>query len=394
MTTPALKHHALRALLLYEQCWQMQQQPLISSKALARTEQQLMIHLHVLSFRPELWPKQQDNAGCFIKLTLNYLSDQQTDPETVCRYLENPETRQGAFAALCITPEICPFTTLQQIYQRHEGLRTELFDLWRLRRDKVPAGLVSAAELQKQNIDLQLAALNYASTCDAFGTELFRKYYQGLSSGQLHNRPDGKILACAFRGTLLRGSNDFIKPLWRAIETENDPLALVRLLEIGAIAGIAGIEQLIAQKAAQMPAVAARLFGLHGSIAAIDRLLLLPVYDDYSEQIQAVWQWLSGQHLKIEPHLRLINPDAEDNHDSARHWWSVIRPTLRDDQRLLFGQVMSAELITDTLPYWAGQFSRNLLPLLSWQQKKSLDFSLHDQFTARRLFSTKEGGAQ
>ena len=160
---------------------------------------------------------------------------------------------------------------------------------------------------------------------------------------------------------LLRGSDDFIKPLWRAIETEDDPETLIQLLEIGAIAGVYGIEDLIAQKSAQHPDVAARLLAIHGSKAAIDKLLQLPHREEHEVQLEAAWQWLSGKHLKIDPHLRLVQPESAEQSGSSRHWWYAIRPTLEDGQRLIFGQVMTAKLVESAIINWTGQFSTSLI---------------------------------
>ncbi len=393
MSTRSLKHHAQRAGLLYEQRCQLQQQPLISAKALEHTEDHLMIHLHVLSFAPELCPKDQDRSGCFVNLNLNFLAGNEISAECIRCYLGKEETRQGAIDALCVTPQLCSFDDLQRLYQQDEGLRAVLFNLWRLRRDKVPAGLISAAELQRQQTELQVAALDYATSWDVFSGELFKKYYQGLGSGQLSNRPAGKLLVCAFRGMLLRGSDDFIKPLWRAIETEDDPETLIQLLEIGAIAGVYGIEDLIAQKSAQHPDVAARLLAIHGSKAAIDKLLQLPHREEHEVQLEAAWQWLSGKHLKIDPHLRLVQPESAEQSGSSRHWWYAIRPTLEDGQRLIFGQVMTAKLVESAIINWTGQFSTSLIPLLSWLQKRPVNLSAQSLLRTKRVMLVVNGGS-
>ena len=368
---PALKFdiHQTAARALYDQRHLYLQQPLIEAHLLIITETDMMRHLQVLRYCQSSWPQAKSSADVFLQALGQPATER--DPAWLASLLLDPGQQQRALAdALCWQPTLLSTTELVELYQQHSTLRPLLFDLWRHRRDQIPAGLTAAAELRSQDIELQTTALRYAASCKEIGRELFMPYFRELNSSAAARNISGKLLATALWGSLLRGTGQLYEALWRGIESENDPQALYGLLRIGALLATPDLPDVIRQYAKEQPAKAVELLALHGTRRAIDTLAELTAPPEAEIDFQAAWLWVSGKQLHIEPRLQLVGKQEDPTLPSAHDWWQQQRSLLEGEQRLLFGQPLSLEGLKNLSAQWAGRYSINLLDLLASLQKE------------------------
>ncbi len=375
MTLTNLSTHLDSALALYRQRIQQQQTALVDAQLMARQEQLLWTHLHVLSRCAPLEMKPAKEEEFFVDLAVRFLAPsamvQQKGYDLALSLLHEPGSgRQAAFQALSLLPPPEKDSQLLDLYKKNKALRPLLFDLWRERSYPVPAGLVSLAELRGHDNDLQIAALRYAASQPKIGLELFTAYYQGLLSGAARPEKSGHLLATALWGGLLRGEQRLAKPLWRCIESETKPEDLYHLLRLGAIMALPELIPVIKHYGEQHPEAAAELLALHGTGPALQALIDLSRIGEAAPEVFDAWQWVSGQRLFPGPRLRVVSPEGETapplTPNTIKHWWQQQRPQLEDGQRLLMGAVLSTDHLILQCRTRAGRFSRNLLDLLAY----------------------------
>lgn len=370
-----LSIHLDSALSLYRQRAQQQQVALVDAQLMARQEQLLLTHLHVLSRCAPLEMEPAKESDFFVDLASQFLAPSAAAQEAgyaqALALLQEPgPSRQAAFQALALLPPKDKDSRLLDLYRQNKALRALLFDLWREQSWHVPAGLVSVAELRGHDNDLQIAALRYAASQPKIGLELFTTYYQGLLSGTARPEKSGHLLATALWGGLLRGEQRLDKPLWRCIESETEPADLYHLLRLGAIMALPEIIPVIKKYGEQHPEAAAELLALHGTGPALQSLYGLNRTCEPSAGVLDAWQWVSGKRLISGPRLQVVpagekiaSPPATN---TIEHWWQQHQPQLEDGQRILLGSVLSKEYLLRQCRTWAGRYSRNLLDLLSY----------------------------
>jgi hypothetical protein len=375
MTLTNFSTHLDSALALYRQRIRQQQEALVDAQLMARQEQLLWTHLHVLSRCALLEVKPTKEEEFFVDLAVRFLAPsatvQQEGYDLALSLLHEPGSgRQAAFQALSLLPPPEKDSQLLDLYKQNKALRPLLFDLWREQSHPVPAGLVSVAELRGHDNDLQIAALRYAASQPKIGLELFTAYYQGLLSGAARPEKSGHLLATALWGGLLRGEQRLAKPLWRCIESETKPEDLYHLLRLGAIMALPELIPVIKHYGEQHPESAAELLALHGTGPALQALMDLSRIGEAAPEFRDAWQWVSGQHLFAGPRLRVVSPERETvplpTPNTIEHWWQQQRPLLEDGQRLLMGAVLSTDHLILQCRTRAGRFSRNLLDLLAY----------------------------
>ena len=368
---PALKLniHQTAARALYDQRCLYLQAPLIAGHVLYITELDMMRHIHVLHHCQERWTSAQTPADVFVQ-AVGQIPEQRDSDWLTGLLQETGPLQQAAIDALCWQPNLLETEELVELYQQHTELRPTLFDLWHHRRDQIPTGLTSAAELRSQNVDLQTRALRYAASCKKIGDELFLPYFRELSNASTQQNIPGKLLATALWGSLLRGTGQLYETLWRGIERETDPQVLYRLLHIGALLATPQLPDVIRQYAKDQPAKAAELLALHGTRDAIDTLADLTPPAEAENDFQAAWLWVSGEHLNVEPRLQLVGKQEEPHLPNTLNWWQQQRPQLHGEQRLLFGQTLSLARAKKLACQWAGRYSLNLLDLVASLQKE------------------------
>ncbi len=390
---PALKLdiHQTAARSLYEQRCLYLKAPLITGHLLHITELDMMRHIEVLRHCQNSWPKVQTPADVFVQAIGQPAT--QRDSTWLTSLLQEPgPLQEAAIDALCWQPDLLATADLVELYQQRAGLRSQLFDLWRHRRDQIPAGLTSAAELRSQNIELQTRALRYAASRKEIGQELFIPYFRDLNNVTAERQISGKLLATALWGSLLRGTGHLYEPLWRGIEREREPDALYRLLRIGALLATPQLPDVIRQYAKEQPAKAAELLALHGTKSAIDTLADLSPPPDVETDFQAAWLWISGEYLHVEPRLQLVGKQESTPVTSAQNWWKQQRATLEGEQRLLFGLPLSLERVRTLACQWAGRYSINLLDLLAYLQKQPVTATERIPLRTKQQLLTKSGG--
>jgi hypothetical protein len=374
MTLTNFSTHLDSALALYRQRIRQQQEALVDAQLMARQEQLLWTHLHVLSRCALLEVKPAKEEEFFVDLAVRFLAPsatvQQEGYDLALSLLHEPGSgRQAAFQALSLLPPPEKDSQLLDLYKQNKALRPLLFDLWRERSYPVPAGLVSVAELRGHDNDLQIAALRYAASQPKIGLELFTAYYQGLLSGAARPEKSGHLLATALWGGLLRGEQRLAKPLWRCIESETKPEDLYHLLRLGAIMALPELIPVIKHYGEQHPEAAAELLALHGTGPALQALIDLSRIGEAAPEVLDAWQWVSGQRLFPGLRLRVVSPEGETAPlpapNTIEHWWQH-RPQLEDGQRLLMGAVLSTDHLILQCRTRAGRFSRNLLDLLAY----------------------------
>ncbi len=375
MSVVLLSTHLDSALALYRQRAQQQQVALVDAQLMARQEQTLLTHLHVLSRCAPLEIELAKEADFFVDLASQLLAPsaavQEAGYAQALTLLQEPgPSRQAAFQALALLPPKEKDSSLLELYRQNKALRALLFDLWREQSWHVPAGLVSVAELRGHDNDLQIAALRYAASQPKIGLELFTTYYQGLLSGTARPEKSGHLLATALWGGLLRGEQKLDKPLWRCIESETEPADLYHLLRLGAIMALPEIIPVIKQYSEQHPEAAAELLALHGTGPALQLLHNLSRTCEPSAGVLDAWQWVSGKRLISGPRLQVV-PAGEKTApppaaNTIEHWWQRHQTQLQDGQRLLLGAVLSKEYLIQQSRTWAGRYSRNLLDLLAY----------------------------
>ncbi len=370
---------------------------------MARNEQQLWVHLQVLS-RSEIEPPQtfeslESQAEAFVYLTSRFLSATVSVRETsydqaLDLLSQTGPLRDGAFHALSLLPPPEADTRMLDLYQHKTELRPLLFDLWREQSRAIPTALVSVAELRSHATTLEIAALRYAANQPRIGLELFTAYYQGLLSGAKRPEKSGHLLATALRGGLLRGEQKLAKPLWRCIETETDDDSLYYLLRLGAIVADHDIVPILQKFAEKAPESAAELLALHGTEAALRALLDLSQACKPSAGILEAWHWVSGRNLIVMPHLRLVQPGQKStpplSQDSVEWWWQEHHGLLEEGKRFLWGDILDLKHLFRQSGLQAGRFGNNLLDLLSYSLGSPIGFTSHaTQLQRRRVLQQK-----
>lgn len=394
-----LSTHQDSALALYRQRIHQQQSALVDAQLMARQEQLLWTHLHVLSYCEPLEVKPAKEEEFFVDLTVRFLAPsatvQQEGYALGLSLLEYPgPSRQGAFQALAHLPPPENDSRLLELYRQNKALRPLLFDLWREQAWPVPAGLVSVAELRGHDTELQIAALRYAGSQTKIGLELFTAYYQGLLSGAARPEKSGHLLATALWGGLLRGERKLAKPLWRCIESETNQEDLYHLLRLAAIMALPEIIPVIKHYGEQHPEAAAELLALHGTGPALQALKDLSRAGELPPGVIDAWQWVSGKRLIPGPRLRVVTTEGETGPPSSNtiDFWCQQQPQLADGQRLLLGTVLSIDHLVLQCLTRAGRYSRNLLDLLAYSLGSPLGITANAvQF--RRLKAIKQRSA-
>lgn len=406
MNVPFLSIHRDTALTLYRQRCTLQQQAVVEAGLMARNEQQLWVHLQVLS-RSEIAPPQtfeslEGQADAFVYLTSRFLSAtvlvRETSYDQALDLLsQTGPLRDGAFHALSLLPPPEADTRMLDLYRHKTELRPLLFDLWREQSRAIPTALVSVAELRSHNTTLEIAALRYAANQSRIGLELFTAYYQGLLSGAKRPEKSGHLLATALWGGLLRGEQKLAKPLWRCIESETDDDSLYYLLRLGAIVADPEIVPILQKFADKAPESAAELLALHGTEAALLALLDLSQTGKQSRPAAGIleaWHWVSGRSLIITPRLRVVQPDQKSppppSPDSVEGWWQDHQSLLRKGGRFLFGETLDLRQLFRQSGLQAGRFSNNLLDLLSYSLGSPIGVTAHaSQLQRRRVLQIK-----
>ncbi len=393
MATHKLNIHQATAAALYNQRTLYLVQPLIEAKLLLTVEGDIWRHLQVLSHCCEQWPANQEASQVFLQALGEHLEEKNKQEWLVKTLCQSGPQQQAVCDALCWQPQLLATAVLVDLYQHQAELRPLLFDLWRHRRDQIPAGLTSAAELRGQNIDLQTAALRYGASRRDIGHELFIPYFRDLNSAGARQIP-GKLLATALWGSLLRGTGQLYEPLWRGIETETDAKSLYRLLRIGALIATPELPGVIRQYAKKYPAAAAELLALHGTREAIDTLAELTPSPAVEADFQAAWLWVSGKYLHIEPRLQIVDKQHQSTSLRAQDWWQQQRDNMASEQRLLFGGPLSVERMKSLAGQWAGRYSLNLLDLLAYMQKEPVTATERVPLRQRQVLLAKQGSGQ
>lgn len=375
MNVPFLTTHLDTALALYRQRAHQQQLAVVDAQLMARQEQLLWSHLHVLSRCTPLDLQPKKEAEYFIDLTSRFLAPsvaaQQEGYALAFSLLhEAGSGRQAAFQALSLLPPPEKDAQLLELYRQNKALRPLLFDLWREQAWPAPAGLITVAELRDHDTDLQIAALRYAASQPGIGLELFTTYYQGLLSGAARPAKSGHLLATALWGGLLRGEQRLAKPLWRCIESESEPTDLYHLLRLGAIMALPEIIPVLKHYGEQHPEAGAELLALHGTGAALRALHDLSRTCEPSPGLLDAWQWVSGTRLIPGPRLRVV-PAGEETApppatNTIEHWWQEHQHQLQDGQRFLMGGILSKAYLIEQCRTRAGRYSHNLLDLLAY----------------------------
>lgn len=391
-----LSIHLDSALALYRQRIHQQQVALVDAKLMARQEQLLWTHLHVLSRGAPLDVKPAKEEEFFVDLAGRFLAPpatvQQEGYSLALSLLQEPgPPRQGAFQALALLPPPENDPGTQELYKQNKALRPLLFDLWREQSWSVPAGLVSVAELRGHDTELQIAALRYAASQPKIGLELFTAYYQGLLSGAARPEKSGHLLATALWGGLLRGEQKLAKPLWRCIESETNQDDLYHLLRLAAIMALPEIIPVIKHYGEQHPEAAAELLALHGTGPALQALKDLSRAGELPSGVLDAWQWVSGKRLIPGPRLRVVTTEGETSPPASNtiDFWFQQQPQLADGQRLLMGTVLSSDHLILQCRTRSGRYGRNLLDLLAYSLGSPLGVTANAaQF--RRLKAIKQ----
>lgn len=374
MNIPYLDDHMDSAALLYRQRCRCRQTALAGALRLAQQEQLLRIHLQTLSRCAPLSSEPSREADHFVDLAARMLSPleeirQAGFDRAVDMLAEEGSTRQAAYNALALLPPPEDDERLLAQYRQNKSIRPLLFNLWREQSWKVPAGLVTAAELRENDTELQIAALRYAAGRPEIGIELFSAYYRSVSSGAPRPELSGHLMATALWGGLLRGDKDLAKPLLRCIEWESEPQELYYLLRLAAIMALPDAIAIIKHFGKKNPEAAAELLALHGTEPALEALIEIGTTGDLPRGVLDAWKWVSGLDLAAGPRLRLVSSEGKPapgpDAFSIEHWWRN-RPELGEGQRMLMGQVLTSRHLFHQCRYWAGRFSRNLLDLLSF----------------------------
>jgi hypothetical protein len=387
-----LSTHLNSALALYRQRCQQQQVALVDAQLMARQEQLLWTHLHVLSRCALLEVKPAKEEEFFVDLAVRFLAPsataQQEGYDLALSLLQDPgPARQGAFQALAQLPPPEKDSRLLELYRQNKALRPLLFDLWREQGWSVPPGLVSVAELRGHDNELQIAALRYAASQPKIGLELFTAYYQGLLSGAARPDKSGHLLATALWGGLLRGEQRLAKPLWRCIEAESEPADLYHLLRLAAIIALPELIPVIKHYGEQHPEAAAELLALHGTGPALQALKDLSRVGELPPGVLDAWQWVSGKRLIPGPRLRVVPPEGETATPASNtiDFWCQQQPQLADGQRLLMGAVFSIDHLVLQCRTRAGRYGRNLLDLLAYSLGSPLGVTANAVQFRRRL---------
>lgn len=363
----------------------------IDAAVVARHERLLRLHLHVLArCEPEFPAK--GAAEVFVGLA-SHLSSPETQVRSEGYRLayellaRGGVHAEGAFAALSLFPEYDPFTPLD-LYRTHEALRPVLFDLWREQERAVPVALLSRAELQGDDT-LQLAALGYAAGQPAIGIELFRSYYQPLQTS-VGPRVSGKLLTAALWGGMQRGERDTGRLLRRGIEGEADPQTRLELLRLGALSADPELLPVLRQLLQERPEQGARLLALHGTREAVDLLVEALASAATLAGVAQSWPRVSGERLPQTARLRVVGegdspgqgsmPDAA----AASTWWLKRRPSLKEEERLLYGAAATLPHLLRLAGTRAGAAGRDLLDLLALQLGRPLGVTAHTEQLRRR----------
>jgi hypothetical protein len=372
MDLPYLADHMDSASAVYRQRDQLQQEALSDAGLMARYEQLLLTHLHVLSLCAPLSMTPSKESEHFVDLSTRLLSPSETVRQegyelSFSRLEESDPDRRAAFQALSLFPPPKDDERLLALYQQKKALRPLLFDLWREQSRAVSAGLVSVAELREHDTELQTAALRYAAGRPEIGIELFSTYYRGLHTETLSPHQSGSLIATTLWGGLLRGERNLAKPLLRCIESEADGKEMYHLLRLAALIALPDTIDIFKQYGKEHPEAAAELLALHGTEPALEALTELGIHGELPPGIPDAWHWVSGQPLIPGPRLRLVKPKDQDEPelDTIENWWQQ-RPKLEPGQRFLFGEVLTTDHLIRQCRNRAGHFSRNLLDLLSF----------------------------
>jgi hypothetical protein len=408
MNIPFLSTHRESALTLYRQRCTLQQQTVVEAGLMARNEQQLWVHLQVLS-RSEMEPQLPENleslesqAEAFVDLTSRLLSATATVRETGYNQAldllsQTGPLRDGAFHALSLLPPPEADTRMLDLYRHKAELRPLLFDLWREQSRAIPTALVSVAELRSHDATLEIAALRYAASQPRIGLELFTAYYQGLLSGAKRPEKSGHLLATALWGGLLRGEQKLAKPLRHCIESETDDDSLYYLLRLGAIVADPDIVPILQKFAEKAPEAAAELLALHGTETALRALLELSQASKQSKPSAGfleAWHWVSGRSLIVTPRLRIVQPGEKSPPplplNSVEWWWQEHHSLLQEGGRLLFGHTLDLKHLFRQSGLQAGRFSNNLLDLLSYSLGSPIGVTAQaTQLQRRRVLQQK-----
>jgi hypothetical protein len=372
MNIPYLTDHMNSAMAVYRRRRQLQEEALTDAGLMARYEQLLFTHLHVLSRCAPLSITPSREPDHFVDLASRLLSPSETVWQegyemAFSRLEEQPPARRASFQALVFFPPPKDDERLLALYRRQNTLRPLLFDLWREQSRAVPPGLISVAELRERDAELQTAALRYAASRPEIGIELFSAYYRNLQAGAAPPPESGSLMATALWGGLLRGERDLAKPLLRCIESETDGQEMYYLLRLAALMALPDAIAIFRHYGKEHPEAAAELLALHGSEPALEALKELGIYDELPQGILDAWQLVSGQQLVPGPRLRLVTPERQDAAEPGTIGnWCLKHTGLEAGQRLLMGEVFTTDRLIRLCRDRAGRFSRDLLDLLSF----------------------------
>ncbi len=385
MQIPFAETHWDSALVLWRQREFWSQRPTGDAAPLLRLEQHLRLHLHVLARCPVTWQREPDDATeCLLGFAARFSS-----PDPACRreglqkacelLTSGAPFEAGILQALALFPQPADDPALLELYRRQTTLRPQLFELWREQGVQVPAALYHQGELQDRDPQLQRAALAYAADNPQVGLDLFRPYYQPLLGGKPPVRIAAETLQAALWGGLVRGDRDLPRALLRAVELAADPQQQTPLLRLAALSGDPLFLPLLRSHLEVEAESGCELLGLHGSLAALDELLLALERATTMEAAATVWRQTTGQPLGRKPRLSLVGAEQEETGAGsmpdaapARSWLEQQRKDWKPGERLLLGRMTTPELLFDWADNLAGQGDADRLDLLAIHLRRPL----------------------
>ena len=354
--------------------------------------------------------KAKDAATAFISLASRIVSEVNNEElheiydEAITLLDDDGEVSKGAFDALTLYP---PAQTDWMIrhYKNQASLRARLFKLWSAQGALLPSGLFNQAELQSQELELQLSALNYAANCDSYGKEIFSAYYRSLNQSS-SNRVDPRLLVPAIWGALIRGDRESSMALCIAIEQVDDREVAHELLRMLALTGSEEGLPVILTYAERYPDRGYPLLALLGIPTVVEPIIRGMEKAETLQAAYMAWLMLTQVRLPQRPRLMLVDKNLQAEAEAvesyedemipdvtlAVKWWESHMQQWRQSRRWFAGAPMTIESLSLAVTERIGVAVEDALALLELHLRRPLGlgrgWESHRQTKLSKLLST------
>jgi hypothetical protein len=384
--------HREAALELYRKRARMLKTGMGDSALLQKTERRMRVAIAGVIPTQREMRKPSDAASGFLTYSVRIVNEydamqlQAIYDEALCLLEEGGDVAEGVFDALTLYPPANIDWTFTR-YREKPKLRVYLFRLWRSQGAALPAGLIDQAELQSQDVALQMGALYFAADNPHYGKEIFSPYYHPNRKAPLLDPSIAEsTLVPAIWGGLVRGDSEAHIALRNAVELNVDLQVRHQLLRMLALVGTQEDLPVLLSYAKRDPEKGYPLLALLGLPVVVPYILQGLEAVNRLEAAYSAWLMLTNFVLPMRPRLMVVSDydmtaqDAPASVDMemipdaaiARKWWEAQEPHWPQSTRRYAGVPATRENLSQATTECIGVAADTLMALLALNLQKPL----------------------